>query len=287
MGALIENLRETHQLGASTREWLVSDSAAPGFGAPHQRVVGHTEARAGYHFVRHDPAFTTLLITEHGEGLVALDDAWVPCPADHAYLMPAHSAAAYRIRSGTTWRLHWVIHFEPARLPGLPPGSPPRLVRCEAAGLRRAIEELCREHSGRAEPSVLGLWGSLVDRLTQRLLDPQALDPRLDRLWARVHDDIGSPWDMDRLARAAAMSPENLRRLCVRQLGRPPMAHLAQLRMQAAAAALLHSNEKLDALAARFGYGDAFAFSTAFKRIMGRSPRQFRAKGEAARGPAV
>jgi AraC-like DNA-binding protein len=281
MGDPLENLRETHQLGPATREWLVSTPGAPGFGAPHQRVVGFTEARAGFRFVRHNPPFATLLMTERGAGLVAVDGEWRACPADHAYLMPAHSRCGYHIRPGDTWRLHWVIHFEPARLPGVPAGTPPSLIRCKAGGLRRAIEELCHEHSGRAEPALLSLWGSLVDRLTQRVLDPQTLDPRLEQLWARVHEDIGSPWDMPRLARTAGMSPENLRRLCLRHFGRPPMAHLAQIRMQFAAGVLLHTGEKLESLAARLGYGDAFAFSTAFKRIMGCSPRAFRSTQQA------
>lgn len=281
MGAPTENLRETHELGSKTREWLVSTPQAPGFGAPHQRVAGFTEARAGYRFVRRDPAFATVLITERGEGRVLLDGQWRPCPADHAYLMPAHSVGAYHIAPGKSWRLHWVIHFEPGLLPSLPPGGVPRLIPCEATGLRHAIEGLCREQASQAESAVIGLWGSLIDRLFQRMIDPAATDQRLARLWSKVHDNIGDPWDLPRLARTAGMSEENLRRLCVRDLGHPPMAHLTQMRMQAAMGLLLHSGEKLDSLAARLGYTDAFAFSTAFKRVLGSSPRGFRTKASA------
>lgn len=285
MGASIENLRETHELGPDTREWIACTPGARGFGEPHQRIAGFTEARAGYRFVRHNPAFVAVIVTERGEGMVSIGDDWRPCPAGHAYIMPAHTGCAYHIAPGGEWRLHWVIHFEPARLTGVPPGSPPRLVRSETSSFCQAVEGLCREHAARAEPAVLGLWGSLVDRLTQRLIDPQEIDPRLDRLWTRVHEHIGGDWDMPRLARTAGMSAENLRRLCLRHLGRPPMAHLAQIRMQSAAGVLLHSNEKLESLAARLGYGDPFAFSTAFKRAMGVSPRQFRTR-KSAREPA-
>ena len=57
MGVIVENMREIHQLGAATREWLVSGKRVPGFGATHTRIAGYTEARADYAFVRHDPAF--------------------------------------------------------------------------------------------------------------------------------------------------------------------------------------------------------------------------------------
>jgi AraC-like DNA-binding protein len=46
--------------------------------------------------------------------------------------------------------------------------------------------------------------------------------------------------------------------------------------MQTAADLLCYSGEKISSIAIRLGYGDAFAFSTAFKRIMGKSPQQFR-----------
>ena len=283
MRVAIETLRETHQLGPDTREWVVSTPRAGGFGAVHQRVVGFTEARTGYGFVRHNPPFAALVVTESGEGLAAVDGAWVPCPAGHAYLMPAHSRCAYHIRPGHAWRLHWAVYFEPARLPGLEPGTPPRLVACDAAGLRHAIEGFCREHSGRAEPAALALWGDLTDHLVRRLVAPDRSDERLERLWTVVREDLGAPWDMPRLARAAGMSEENLRRLCLRHLGRPPGAHLTHLRMQAAAGLLLHTGEKLEAVATRLGYADAFGFGTAFKRTMGVAPGAYRARARAAR----
>lgn len=279
----LENLRETHQLGPDTREWVVSTPRATGFGAAHQRVIGHTEAHAGYTFVRQNPPFAALIVTEEGEGLAAVDGAWRPCPPNHAYLMPPHSRCAYHIRPGCAWRLHWAIYFAPARLPGLEPGGPPRLIPCEAAGLRHAIEGFCREHSGRAEPAVLSMWGDLTDHLVRRIIDPDTTDERLERLWAQVRDTLAAPWDIPRLARAAGMSEENLRRLCRRHLGRPPGTHLTHLRMQAAAGLLLHTGEKLEAVAARLGYADAFSFGTAFKRTMGIAPGAYRAQARAAR----
>jgi AraC-like DNA-binding protein len=79
------------------------------------------------------------------------------------------------------------------------------------------------------------------------------------------------------MARRIGMSEENLRRLCHRHVHRSPMSHLTHLRMLAAADLLCHSREKIVSIAARVGYGDGFAFSTAFKREMGMCPQQFRA----------
>jgi AraC-like DNA-binding protein len=79
------------------------------------------------------------------------------------------------------------------------------------------------------------------------------------------------------MAGCAGMSQESLRRLCLRQVGRPPLSHLTRLRMNTAVDMLCHTPEKVASVAARMGYGDAFAFSTAFKRVMGMSPKRFRA----------
>jgi transcriptional regulator GlxA family with amidase domain len=56
------------------------------------------------------------------------------------------------------------------------------------------------------------------------------------------------------------------------------MAQLARMRMQSAADFLQHTGGKLESLAARFGYADAFSFSTAFRRIWGMPPSRYREK---------
>jgi AraC-like DNA-binding protein len=276
MAVLLKNLREIHRLGAATREWLVSSRRVPALGGSHTRIAGYTEARAGYTFVRHDPHFSMILVTESGEGRVWIDGGWQPCPAGHAYLTAPRAACAYHIKPGSRWRLHWVIYEEAANLPSMEPGRAPRLLRVEATGLRHAVEGLCHENAGRGDPAVLGFWATLVDRMALRVLETESSDPRLDRLWLAVGEDLGSPWTLPRMARVAGMGEENLRRVCQGQLRCPPMAHLARLRMLMAADLLCHTQEKIASVAARLGYSDAFAFSTAFKRIMGHSPKRFR-----------
>ena len=81
------------------------------------------------------------------------------------------------------------------------------------------------------------------------------------------------------------MSAEHLRRLSRRQFGRSPLEHLRFLRMRKAAALLSGTPDKVEAVGNRVGYGNPFAFSTAFKQCMGISPAQFRSKNAAAISP--
>ncbi len=277
MGENLKDIREIHSLGPRTREWMASSRQVPGFGATHTVIAGFSEARDGYEFVRLSPAFSVILVSERGEGRALIDGSWSRFPAGHAYIMAPHALNAFHIVPGRRWRLHWVIYEESARLPAMEPGRKPRLVPVDGTGFRLAVEGLCHENAGKAEPAVMKFWAALVDHMVWRILESDMGEPRLDQLWLAVREDVAGAWDLKRMARRIGMSEENLRRLCHRHVHRSPMAHLTHLRMLAAADLLCHSQEKIASIAARVGYQDGFSFSTAFKREMGICPNRFRA----------
>ncbi|PTY07124.1 hypothetical protein DB347_07370 [Opitutaceae bacterium EW11] len=277
MRGSINDIREIHELGAATRESVVAGTRVGERGGSCARFVGYTEAGRGYRFGRISPPFSQVLVTERGEGVVLVDGEWRPCPEGFAYITAPRSVCAYHIGPKCdAWRLHWSIYGEECLLPSVPPGSPPRLVPVEATGFRHAVEGYCHENASRADAAVLGLWAALVDRAVWRMLDADRGDSRLDRLWVAVQRDLGAGWTLARMAREVGLSEESLRRLCQKHLKRSPVAHLAKLRMRAAADLLRHSGEKLDSLAAHFGYADAFSFSTAFRREWGMAPSRYR-----------
>jgi len=278
MGHFVKSMREIHRQGSNTREWIVSGHREAGLGRRHARYAGYTEAGPDYGFVRHDPAFTLLLVGESGEGVVSLGQGWATCPPGYAYIASPHHPHAYHIRSGSNWRLHWLVYWDEGAVPGIRAGDEPRLLPVEATGLRHAIEGLYSENAGKADPSLLGLWTALVDHNAFRLLDCDRHDPRLDQVWLTVQRDLGADWTLTRLGRTAGMSTENLRRLCQQHHGCAPMAYVTRLRMEHAAKLLRMSDEKLSSLAARLGYADPFSFSAAFKRTHGKAPSAFRTR---------
>jgi AraC-like DNA-binding protein len=279
MGRFPKKLCETHSLGPATKEWLIGHQQVPGLGAAPISYAGFTEARQGYSFVRHNPAFSQILVSVEGEGEVLVDGAWAPCPTGLAYITAPRALNAYHIRPKRRWRLHWVIYPETTRLPTLEPGQPPKLLTVDPSGFRLAVEGLCHEGASWADPAILSFWTTIVDRMVHRMLSSPVGDPRLNRLWLQVRENIGGEWNLPRLARCAGMSDESLRRACLSDMQRSPMSHLTRMRMLIAADMCCHTSERISEIAARVGYGNAFAFSTAFKRLMGLSPRQFRAVG--------
>jgi AraC-like DNA-binding protein len=269
-------LKELHSIGADTREWMVGKESCPDLAAHHIRLVGVSAARHGFAFVRERPRIGQLLVCCAGQGEVLVDGRYQPCRPGQAYLTPAGALHAYRALPGHEWLVCWVMfdagHGDPpvVAVPG------PLLARVDQRPLHDAIQGLYREHEGANDQALVLHWVALIQLLARRALAPFASDGRLWRLWERVDADLARPWSLGALAGHARMSGEHLRRLSLKQLGRTPMDQVAFLRMRRAAALLAAGGASVAEVAASVGYRNAFAFSTAFKRVLGRPPSALR-----------
>ncbi|HUQ58377.1 AraC family transcriptional regulator [Lentzea sp.] len=90
-----------------------------------------------------------------------------------------------------------------------------------------------------------------------------------------VHAEPHRRWTLEELARTAMMSRSAFSAHFRSRVGRPPLDYLIEWRMQLARAAL-RTEDSLTAIAAAIGYQSESAFSTAFRRVVGMSPREFR-----------
>ncbi len=266
------DLRETHMLGAQTREWLVSAALCPAL-APHGILLaGLTDAGPGFRFVRPAPRWGQLLICTAGVGWVWVDGEWLRCEAGTAYVTPAGVLHAYQADSDTRWELCWVQSSED----WLCLADAPRLLSVDTAPLASALTGLRREVTEAADAALLPPWAFLVAAYARRMVRPEAGDPRLRRLWEAVGADLAYPWTVEALAALANISGEHLRRLCRRHLGRSPMSHVTALRMRLAMALLASESYTIETVAQQVGYDSPFAFSAAFKRHQGVSPSEYR-----------
>jgi AraC-like DNA-binding protein len=109
-------------------------------------------------------------------------------------------------------------------------------------------------------------------------------DPAVGRVLALLHERPEAPWTLERLAHEAGMSRSTLHERFVHFIGQPPMQYLAQWRMQVASKVLRDTKAKLIEVALGVGYESEAAFSRAFKRAVGVSPREWRARPSASSG---
>ncbi len=281
MGHIQNNLCEIHSIGANTRERILGPQSVPALNRFGILLAGISETAYGFSWRRLHPAEVQVLASLDGEGEVWVDGQWRAMKAGESYITPPGATHAYRARRGVPWTAGWVIYGGKApALAGLI-AAEPKVIPALAGQLRHALEGAWDAVTQQIAPASVELWVQLVHfTVLQTLKANHRPASRLGALWGAVNADMARPWTLDQLARLAAMSKENLRRVCLKETGESPLHQLMRLRMRRASELLLVSDDKLTSIAARVGYTDPFAFSIAFKRAMGMSPSQYRkAKG--------
>jgi AraC-like DNA-binding protein len=98
-----------------------------------------------------------------------------------------------------------------------------------------------------------------------------------------MHETPARRWTLQDLAGHVGMSRSSFAQRFKETVGESPMEYLTRWRMLLAGDRLENSKDSVSAIALSLGYESESAFSTAFKRVMGCSPRQYgRNRGRAA-----
>ena len=95
-----------------------------------------------------------------------------------------------------------------------------------------------------------------------------------------MHENPAHRWTLHELALRAGMSRSIFALKFKELVGTSPMEYLTRWRMLLAGDRLRTTDDAVSTFAISLGYESESAFSKAFKRVMGQSPRQFRRGGE-------
>lgn len=264
--------------GAKSVRWVLEAAECKALAVPRIARLGIDDAMAPYERVRLHPGGSFLMVCAEGTGRVLLDGRWQTIGKGTACMAPPRVPNAFHALPGKRWRFLWLRYDEPAFVsPQVSAGSPVRL-KVDADHLLHIWEGLRAEWEGSCDSKALHHWIELVQHHARRLAEPWRRDERLRLLWEKVETRIAEDWSVATLAHAAHVSEEHFRRLCWKELGRSPIAHLTSLRVQAAQALLTTTNDKQEVIAQLVGYRSAIAFSRAFKRWVGCFPSEYRAR---------
>jgi AraC-like DNA-binding protein len=99
-------------------------------------------------------------------------------------------------------------------------------------------------------------------------------DKRMSAALSSIHREPARAWTLQDLARSAGMSRTAFAQTFKRTVGISPMDYLTQWRMTLAAKRMQDTRDTISSIAPALGYRSESAFSAAFKRHWGRSPRQ-------------
>ena len=100
-------------------------------------------------------------------------------------------------------------------------------------------------------------------------------DTQMSAAITAMHESPGHRWTLQELGGRVAMSRSIFALRFKETVGTSPMEYLTRWRMLLAGDRLTNSSEPISVIALSLGYESESAFSTAFKRVMGCSPRNY------------
>lgn len=268
--------REIHNVGLHTREWVIDGHDIPPLRDRQITFLGVSEAREGFSFGTRGWPCGQIMVCLSGRGRVKVGDRWHTCGAGDAYLTPAMVPHAYNAVRGVPWVVAWVTFNPPHQKTPLADLRQATLVKADPQPLYHLLMGLYYEQLTRRDLVLLEGWAESIEQLLHRFSPSLSDAGRLWPVWHAVDANPAGPWSVDLLGEVIGMSGEHLRRLCIKHLGRTPMAQVTLMRMRRAATLLRSSQLKVDLIAEQLGYADRFSFAVAFKRLYRISPAAFR-----------
>jgi len=193
------------------------------------------------------------------------------------------------------------IRLDPASGPLLVGVLPP-LIHVQAASphatvIRWLVDQLIRERSSDLPGAALAskhLAQLMFVQILRAHLETSAPlaagwlraagDKRIAPALRLMHADPARAWQLEELARAAAMSRTTFAVHFKSAAGVAPLTYLTEWRMRLAERALREENVPVAALARSLGYTSESAFSNAYKRVTGSAPKRYRTAIRSAAG---
>lgn len=270
------DLQETTTDGPETRLWAITPEECPALAVHRIKSLGLTDATEPFRRVRLRPGGSFVMVCHRGLGAILLDGRWRKSRPGVACLAPPRVLNAFHAVDQARWGFAWIRYEEPVSVRPVVSASSPVRVRCDPHALWRTITGLRAEVKNGNEPKLIHHWIELAHGEARRIAQPWHVSDRLWTMWADVRRDLPASWSLDGLARRYGASKEQLRRVCLSQLGRSPMHHLASLRIERACQLLSSTDDTIESIARQVGFENAAVFSRAFKRWVGRSPSIYR-----------
>ncbi|MGS0894318.1 AraC family transcriptional regulator [Burkholderia stagnalis] len=126
------------------------------------------------------------------------------------------------------------------------------------------LVQILRLHADTREPGATGWLAAFADA-------------RIATALARIHAEPARHWTVEELAACCHASRSTFALRFKQRMGFGPLEYVLRWRMQLAMRALRRSDASVSTVAQSLGYDSDSAFSHAFKRVVGHSPRDYRA----------
>lgn len=282
-------IREIHMLGKNTsyelakaddhdpRPWLQQAPLCAELARHSITHCGIMHAVPPMEIARVEPSGSFFLACVSGSGEMLMDSTWRQLGAGQACLQPPFLANSLRARR-RKWTFCWVRYRDDHASNPIAGLHSPTRAAFDAEPLEHAIRGLIAEAEGKQIAVALRHWVDLIHSYVTGFAEPFRSQDQLQKVWRLVADDLSSAWPLARIAAAAGVSKEHLRRRTQKFLGRSPGQHLMHLRMRHAAHLLATTNLDHTQIAVEVGFTTPYSFSNTFHRWTGLRPSAYRSQ---------
>lgn len=200
------------------------------------------------------------VVTHNGGGEFSLISSRFAVGGEHAGILLSVLPPIVHIRNDEPGQssLRWAQERMMQELRDLQPGG---FLVVEHLAQMMLVQAL-RLHLAKGEKAGVGWLFALADK-------------QIGATIKAMHDEPAYRWTLEALAERACMSRSTFALKFKEKVGKAPMEYLARWRMLLASDRLSNGSEPISAIALSLGYESESAFSTAFKKMMGCSPRQY------------
>lgn len=260
--------------------------------------IGRYPRAYGHFYRRRNGAEEHILIVcDAGSGFCRTPEGSIPLGPRQFILIPAGTPHEYGADDEDPWTISW-CHFTgiygdilSQRLPlGRGPFSIAPIAESEARGLFELAFDVMKrgfslEHLTVASALIRAVLAVLA-------FDNPALETGADRHGNRyveaaveyINRNLAKPMSVDTIARAVGLSASRLTQLFRSHVGQPPKRYLRRERVLRACHYLDATDATISQVAELVGYADPLHFSRVFRRVLGRSPRQYRGRESVSSG---
>jgi AraC-like DNA-binding protein len=234
---------------------------------------------------REQPADHLLIYCSDGQAFLNLNGEAFTISAGDLVLLPAGASHRYTADPANPWTIHWVHYTGPLadaftghmgfdrQTPVLYIGRQPRLL-VDFNGLL-SVRQTGFRTSGLIH---------VANRLRQLLAaipmiaehSEQDAGPDLEVLNSYMRENLEQRLTLEQLADLAGLSPAHFATRYRKRTGISPIQHFLRLKVERSCQLLDSTTLPFAAISRQLGYDDAYYFSRLFKKIMGKSPRDYR-----------
>lgn len=248
-------------------------------------AFGHYRKAAGHHMHREHHRDNLLIYCTEGKAFLNVDGEPYTVGAGDLLLLPAGASHRYTSDPEHPWTIHWVHYsgslaedfhhhmgFEgQIRIRHL--GRQPRLL-VDFNGL------LSVRQTGFRSQGLIHASNRLRQLLAAVPLNADENDVAkhavLETLHNYMRENLEARLTLPQLAELSGLSPAHFATCYREQTGTSPIQHFLHLKVERACQLLDTTSQSFADISRQLGYDDAYYFSRLFKKVMGKSPSDYR-----------